>query len=337
MNVRALALVLMCVLASGCSGSGRLPVRKVLVDVEAGAAASGVDRVVDRAVDRAVDREQVRAVVHDVLKRARGVQLVDGAGAVLRVHLAEYGPDVGESARADGVPRMRLALTIEVIGSPGEPTGGGYRGHAVAKGAGVDARTLVAQALRDALAQVLMTRNAADLDSAELISWLNDDNADEEQQRRATRILGSRRERAAVDGLSRVLAHGDQELQHLALAALTNIGDPSAVDAVIAYSDHKPPVLINQCIVAVRSMGSAHLPDAVGFAKATPGAAGKASPTPATRARAWLFTLSTGHADLDVQQHAAAALAALESAPAGGVAGALAEKATDGPKHEATP
>ena len=37
----------------------------------------------------------------------------------------------------------------------------------------MDARTLVGQALRDALAQVLMTRGAADLDSKELIGWLD--------------------------------------------------------------------------------------------------------------------------------------------------------------------
>lgn len=308
--MRAIAVLAGLVLAGACSGAGPLEVRKVLVDVEPAAVAGA----------GAMDREQVRSVVDEVLRKARGVKLVEqnAAGAVLRVRLEGYGPAAGDQQRKDGGQKTTLALTVEVVGAPGEPTGGGYRGHAIASGIGtIDARTLVAQALRDALAQVFMTRNAAELDSKELVSWLDDDAAGDisadtsERKRRAVRILGSRRERSAVEPLSRVLVGGDVELQPLALAALTNIGDPSAVDAVIAYSDRQPPVLTKQCIEAVRSMGS-------------------------PRARAWLFTLSTGHPDLDVQQQAAAALASLETVPKPGVAGAVAEKAVDTPKNEAT-
>ena len=269
----------------GCGGAGPLSVRKILVDVEP--AATGIDR------------EAVRDVVEGVVKKARGIKVVDagrGDAAVLRVRIEGYGPAGGTDADSKASNKTTLALTVEVTAIAGETGGGGYRGHALASGNGVvDARTLVAQALRDALAQVLMTRNAADLDSNTLVAWLTDGDASDEQKRRAVRILGSRRERAAVETLSKVLMGGDKELGPIALAALTNIGDPGAVDAVIAYSDRQPAPVVKQCIEAVRSMAS-------------------------PRGRAWLFTLSTGHPDSDVQQQASAALAALEAQAPGGPA-----------------
>ncbi len=264
-----------------CHASRTLPVRKVLVDVEPAAVG--------------VDREQVRAVVNETLKRARGIEVVPEAGhddaAVLRVRVEGYGPQTGQGGGggdADhGPAKTTLALAVELTSVPGDT--GELRGHALASGVGVvDARDLVGQALRDALAQVLMTRNASELKSAELIGWLGDDSHTDDQKARAIRILGSRRERTAVAAVAKVLVSRDRELAPLALAALTNIGDPGAVDAVIAYSDRQPSVVKKQCIEAVRSMGS-------------------------ERAKPWLFTLSTGSPDLDVQEYAGAALAALEA------------------------
>lgn len=291
----ALGLVLLGVASCGLGG-GPLPVRKVLVDVEPAA--------------QGIDREQVRAVVEEVLAKARGVQIVDagrGDAAVLRVRVDGYSAALDEGRP----PHTTLALSVELTGVPGDPAPGGYRGHAVASGAGdIDARGLVDQALRDALAQVLMTRGAADLGSEQLIAWLTDDDASDQQKRRAVRILGSRRERRAVEPLGKVLLGADRELQPLALAALTNIADPAGVDFVIAYSDRQPPLVKKQCIEAVRAMGS-------------------------PRGRAWLFTLSTGHPDVDVQQQAAAALAALEAPPASSTGGAVAENAGAAPRPEA--
>ena len=275
----------------GCSDADSLVVREVLLDLEPGVLAGA----------GAPDREQVRGVVHQVLEKAHGVKMVaaTASGAVLRVRIEGYGPNKSDQATTDSAPKTTLALSIEVLSASGArmDEAGGYRGHALASGTGaIDARSLVREAMKDALSQVLMTKNAADLDSSELVAWLGDNSVVEgavakqsasERQRRAVRILGSRRDRMAVEPLSRVLMGAQQELKPLALAALSNIADPSAVDVVIAYADRQPPVLTRQCIEAVRAMGS-------------------------PRARAWLFTLSTGHPDLDVQQQAAAALAALE-------------------------
>ncbi|OGQ23640.1 MAG: hypothetical protein A2138_02440 [Deltaproteobacteria bacterium RBG_16_71_12] len=261
----------------GCVSQDALPVRKVLVDVDPPAASAGVDR------------EVVRGVVNEMLGKARGFRLVEaerGEAALLRVRVEAYRSEAPSATEARA--RGTVTLTVEVTDVPGE-SGVGYRGHSVASASGqVEPRVLVAQALRDALAQVQMTRTAGDLDSAQLIAWLDDPAASAEQRRRAVRILGSRRERAATEALARALLdREDVELAQLALVAVTNIGDPAALDAVIEFSERQPGPVRKQCIEAVRAMG-----------------------TP--RGKAWLFVLASGHPDDEVQAQAAAALSALE-------------------------
>lgn len=260
--------------AGACDlGQGPLPVRKVLIDVDPTAAASGVDR------------EMVRGTVLASLGKARGIKVTEGLksdAAVVRVRVENY-------AASDAERGSTLSLGLEVTGAPEEGRSDAvYRGHAVASGRGdVPLKTLVEQALRDALAQVLSTRGAADLESAELIGWLAGDSTTDEQRRRAVRILGTRRERAAVPALAQVLSGPDEELAQQALMALTSIADPQSVPAVIAYAEGQPPLVRKQAIDAIRAMGT------------RPG-------------EAWLFTLSTGHPDPEVQKQASAALAALE-------------------------
>lgn len=267
----------------GCVSREALPIRKVLVDVEPAAASAGIER------------EATRRVVHELLGKARGFELVEagrGDAAVLRVRVEAFKAEAPNATEARA--RSTLTLTIEVTGVPSE-SGVGYRGHSVASASGqLDPRVLLEQAMRDALAQVQMTRTASDLDSEQLIAWLDDPQASPEQRRRAVRILGSRRERAATESLARVLLdREDVELAQLSLVAITNIGDPGALDAVIEFSERQPGPVRKQCIEAVRAMG-----------------------TP--RGRAWLFVLASGHPDDDVQAQASAALTALEQkAPKG--------------------
>jgi len=272
----AATLLPIVALASSCDSRGPLVVRKVLIDVEPIAATSGIER------------EHVREIVDGVLKKARGIKLVEATraeAAVLRVRVEGYGAQ--EPTANDGKRRSTLSLSVEVT-TPQEP--GGFRGHATASAAGVvEVRTLVEQGLRDALAQVIMTRGAADLDSAELIKWLQDPDGSDDLKRRAVRVLGSRRERSAVETLSRVLLGRDQDLAQLALVALTNIADPSAVHAVIKYSDRQPGPVRKQCIDAIKAMGTTE------------------------EGMAWLFVIASGHPDADVQQAAQAALDSLEA------------------------
>jgi hypothetical protein len=265
----------------GCSDQGPLLVRKVLIDVDPAAEAAGVDR------------EQVRAMVRQLVERARGVRTVEAGqsdGAVLRVTIENYARTTGEQES------QSVSLGIEVTGAREEGRrDASYRGHSVASAQGdIGAPVLFQQALRDALAQVLSTRGATHLSSRQLISWLSDSNATDEQRRRAIRILGTRRERDAVAGLDPILLGQDKDLAQLALVAVTNIGDPQSVPAVIRFAEGQPPIVRKQAIDAVRAIGT-------------------------REGKAWLFTLSTGHPDPEVQQQAAAALVALEgpSAPDG--------------------
>lgn len=302
----ALAVLAGATLLAGCEGCvahEALPIRKVLIDVDPPAVAAGVDR------------ELVRAVVNDVLGRARGFRVIEagrGEAALMRVRVEAYHSE--EPTATEARARGTATLTVEVTDVPGE-SGTGYRGHSVANASGrVEPRLLVEQALRDALAQVQMTRTAADLDSAQLVAWLDDEQASPEQRRRAARILGSRRERSATEALARALLDKeDIELSQLALVAITNIGDPAALDAVIEFSERQPGPVRKQCIEAVRAMG-----------------------TP--RGQAWLFVLASGHPDDDVQALASAALASLEQRePRGPAVADNAAGAGDKPKDTAVP
>jgi hypothetical protein len=257
-----------------------LTVKKVLVDVDPAAVAANVDR------------EAVRAVVQQVLGDARGVTFDERArdAAVVRVRVERYAslasvplpaghpPTDGEA----GAGSSSLSLVVEVI--EGQKTTA--RGHAVATAHGqVGADALVSQALRDALRQVQQARAADALDSDTLLTWLDPSAADigDAQRRRAMQALASRGERRATAPVARLLASPDAELAATALQALTVLGDPDAIDAIVDYAAKKPPLVRQQCVDALRATGSP-----------------KAAP--------WLFTISSGHPDMDVQAYARAAL-----------------------------
>jgi HEAT repeat protein len=85
-----------------------------------------------------------------------------------------------------------------------------------------------------------------------------------------------------------MLRDADEGERSAALQALALLSDPDAVPAIIDYSERQPAIVRRQCIDAVKA-------------------------TDSPLAAAWLFVLSTGHPDLDVQAHARAALALLPS------------------------
>lgn len=277
---------LLFALVAACSRSDEtLVVRKVLVDVAPGAEGPG----------GVLEREKTRALVHKGLEQDRRVRLEpdDPNGAILRVRLesATLLPASAESANAKGT----LALAVEASG--GLPKGTRryhYRGYSVASSVGhVDFVAMLDQAMKDCLEQVLQAKGARNQPSETLLAWLDDEKRSEEQRLQAIRLLGARREAKAVPALIRILGGDDRELAQAALGALTLLGDPSAVDAVIEYAEGKPSLIRKQAIEAVRVMGT-------------------------RKGMAWLFTLSTGHKDPDVQAAAAAALAQLEEREAEG-------------------
>lgn len=272
-----------------------LIVRKVLIDVDPAAVAGSVDR------------EQVRLVVDDVLASARGVTMSENAdGVVVRVRVESFSTSTAPdpSAMPADHPAVTtttsLALLVEVI----DHNRPGGRGHSVATAQGVmSPDALIGQALRDAIRQIQQARAADDLDSDTLLAWVTDGSTSDSQRRRAMQALASRRERRATPAMVALLQSTDDAMATAALQALTVLGDPDAVDAIIDYSSRQPALVRKMCIDAVRA---------------------SASP----RGIPWLFTLSSGHPDEDVQAAARAALAQLApdmgkpehaaDAPAGG-------------------
>lgn len=265
---------------SGCHCGGEtLVVRRVLVDVDPAAVAAGVDR------------EKVRAGVAEVLAHTRNVTVDESSAdaAVLRVRVESFvrgAPALPQGhPPAENPPSLSsLSLTLDVTVG-GRPA---LRGVSQASAQGVnDPHALIDQAVREALAQALQTRDADQLDSDELLSWLTAPDASTDRKRRAMIALGSRRERRATATLVAILQADDETLAPAALQALTLLGDEDAVDGIIAWSDRQPVPLRKMCIDAVKATGS-------------------------KRAVPWLFTLSTGHADVEIQAHAHQALLAIE-------------------------
>ncbi len=262
------------VVVGACHCGDPLVVRRVLVDVDPAAVANDVDR------------EEVRATMSEVLSGTRGITIDDNRpeGATLRLRVESFARTGPADGTGGEVPPATLSLSIDVT-EGGRPT---LRAHSVASVHGVlEPRVLLEQALADALRQVLQSHAADKLGSDELLGWLSDTSTSASQQKRAMQALGSRREKRATPALMALLKSEDNELAATALQALTLLGDESAVDAIIAYSDRQPAQLRNLCIDAVAAAGS-------------------------RRALPWLFTLSSGHPDAAVQAHARAALSALE-------------------------
>ena len=281
-----LALALFSIVGVGCNCGEQLVVRRVLIDIDPAIVATEVDR------------EAVRLTTTEVLGDTRGITIDESRadGAVLRVRVESFAraapPELSPGLLPVGHPPTpaapaTLSLAVDVT-EGGRPT---LRGHAVASVQGiVDPRALVEQALKDALRQALQTRAADKLGSDELLTWLTDTSTSTAQRKRAMQALGSRREKRATAPIAALLQNEDPELAAAALQALTLLGHEDGVDAIIAYSDHKPAQLRKLCIDAVKASGS-------------------------PRARPWLFTLSSGHPDVAVQAHARAALLALEVLP----------------------
>lgn len=263
--------------------TGSLVVKKVLIDVSPAAVAANVDR------------EHVRALVDSTLDDIRGVTVdAAAAGVILRVRIESMVVATPPAGSDDVAGTSTLALGVEVLDAAdgGRPIG---RGHSVATARGLmDPDALVSQALRDAVQQVLAARAADSLDSDVLLSWLADPATPLAQQRKAMQALASRGERRATAPIVALLENNavddegnPTELALAAVQALSVLGDPDANDAVIAFSERQSPAVRKLCIDAVRA-------------------------SRAENAVAWLFTLTWGHPDPDVQAAARAALLELK-------------------------
>jgi hypothetical protein len=304
------AAALALLTAGACKrGAEPLEVRKILIDVAPGAEGPG----------GVLKREAVRALVEQRVEADRRLKKTDARdAAVLRVRLESAAVTAHEGGQGG-----TISVSVEATGgTPGALHRYRYRGHAVASlqsaagaegSGGLDFKTLFLQAYDQALDQIAGARGAQDKKSEELLAWVADEDLSLDQRRQAIRILGSRKETTAVPALIEVLGTQSRELAPAALGALTLIGDPNAVEAVVVYAENKPSLVRKQAIEATRVMGG-------------------------NLAKAWLFTLSTGHPDADVRAAAELALRELEdSEREDAPAATLAERAAKDDVDEATP
>jgi hypothetical protein len=270
------------------NGAEQISVRRVVIDVESAALAGGVDR------------EAVRALAHTIIGETSGFALrPDAPGSALRVVVEAISTQ--QPPTPAGHPPVAattsLTMSLELI-DDGQTIA---RGRAVASAQGdIDREALLGNALRDAIRQVKLVKAADRLDNDELLRWVGDPGVSEAQRLRAMQALASRGDRRLTAALTTRL---DQELQDgeaaALLQALALLGDPASIDAVIAYSERRPATIRKLCIDVVKASASA-------------------------RGVPWLFTLSSGHPDSEVQAYARAALAHLapdlsaEFLPSGG-------------------
>ncbi len=281
--VIAFAVVAVVAVVALPSSAEKLVVKKVLIDVEPAAVANNVDR------------EQVRALARDVLADIRGVAIDESAadGSIVRIRIESFTQQVAPPDHPADAATSTLTLSVDVL-SDGRSIG---RGHSVATARGeMSIDTLTRQALRDAIQQVQHVRAADGLDADTLLAWLSDPSSSVAQRRKAMQALASRGDRRATTTLVALLERGsvmtdddlddDNTLAVAALQALAVLGDPDAIDAIIAFSERQPPPIRKLCIDAAKA-------------------------TQSPRAAPWLFTLSSGHLDTEIQAYARTALLSL--------------------------
>lgn len=230
---------------------------------------------VDLGAARTLSMPFLQRTSEDGVDKHRGFTLErDKGAALLRVEVLRAAPPRGDEP---GSVRVRA----DIMGKDGLR----YRGTGRAKG---DSPTtiLFSRALNDALDEAHGARSMERKKRPELLAILDDDASSVTKQRQAIRVLGLQKDPATVDRLVTVLGGEDRELAEAALGALSLIGDARAVGPVIRYADSKPAYVRKRAIDAVRSMGT-------------------------EEGRAWLFTMSTGHPDVEVQLAARRAFASL--------------------------
>ena len=266
----------------GCQQGPQVPVvRKLLVDIDR-------SHVTASSQASALQRDEVRDWVKSWLQQGHVARLDEQAstGAVLRVRIAPFGKKNAhqEIVQVELEWSEKVGARRERLLGLSAPTLHGS----------VPLDVMLQNAFADALGQVLSMRTAGHLDDDALLAWLTDDRKNVEQKKRAIRLLGTRNSETAVPVLCDLVDKHDTELEADALVALTRMV-PTAVDLrerstrtlVEVASSRRSPVLKRQVVTTVEKLDT-HL------------------------GRAWLFTLSTGHAVSEVRVAAADALARLE-------------------------
>jgi HEAT repeat protein len=145
-------------------------------------------------------------------------------------------------------------------------------------------RTFLSRALGDAARLIAIQARLEHSPTATLIPLTRD--PDRDVRDHAVQILGVRRSREAVPALLESLSDPDLEVAQHAVGALVSIGDPRATSKIIELTRHKTGLLLKQLLHALASFGD-------------------------REAEAFLWSMSQGHPDPEIQTTAQSALESL--------------------------
>lgn len=233
-----------------------------------------------------LEREDIRKSCKTILSRQKIIKAkLDGSKkGVLRVRF-QFLP----FAEPVGAGQLMVSLKYSEITSQGLQQYFGSASLAVLNAS--ENRLIFERAFSKSLAELISSWQGEKQSTARLLEMMNEDwigeNVNESLLLQNIHILGIKKEKKAVPLLVKILLGRNDKAAFSAMAALTNIGDPAAVDGVTQYAERKSGDVRKQAILAVRQMGGA-------------------------KAAAWLFTLSTGHEDPEVRVSASEALKHVE-------------------------
>lgn len=278
--VKIMIPFLMCGALACTKGPKSLTVRKVLIDFGPGfTKVAGVPK-----------RDQIRQIAIEALKGEPKVRFSEKAdtGALLRVRL-EPATDFALENEQSG-EEILVGIRLSVDSAKGVQQY--YWGVTLDMAQTINPKESLQEALDECLKQVLSAYFAEGESTKALLLRLEHYSqgrpVDKNKVLLAIQVLGSRREKSATKLLSKLLLNSKEPVNMAALGALTLIADPSAIDAVTTFAEKKPNYIRKQAILAAREMGG-------------------------EKAAAWLFTMSTGYDDPDVQKAAEDALNDVES------------------------
>lgn len=233
-----------------------------------------------------LEREDVRQSCKTILSKQKIIKAKwDGSKkGVLRVRF-QFLTVPGEV----GAGQLMVSLKYSEITNQGLQQ---YFGSAALAVANANEHMLIFErAFSQSLAELISSWQGEKQSTERLLEMMNQDwvgeNVNESLLLQNIHLLGIKKEKKAVPVLVKILLGGNEKSALAAMAALTNIGDPAAVDGVTQYAERKSGDVRRQAILAVRQMGG-------------------------QKAAAWLFTLSTGHEDPDVRVTASEALKHVE-------------------------
>lgn len=269
-----LVVILHVLILSKCTCHDKLIIDKVLIDIIPG------------TEDLVLKRENLREMVLKLLKKNESIALDLNANvnSALRVVFSSH-----QQEGAYKKPSVKIDLMVNRYIDSKKHT---YYGGATKNYVSADQVDQILLNLFNSSLDNLIHEWRVDVEgNTDLLviieQYLADKPVDKSEVEQAVYMLGVKKEKKAVGLLGKILLGKNSKLAILALVALTQIADPDSIDYITQFAERKNADIRKQAILAARQIGG-------------------------VKAAAWLFTLSTGYADVEIRQLAGEALIAVE-------------------------